>query len=289
MKNPIVKKLYMQEELKHKIEQHITELRRSQTEKDFRSIASVCYDIGCLYEILGEEEKSRYYYQKIVDEWNAHPGEVPYYICVNALEALNRPEEALQIILTHPRNWDPRTLAHFYEKLRRKEEAALIYAGLSYYSYKLSEAYYHFWRPHYLQEGVDLCEKAGLSERARIYNKRAIEAWEEMKDNIGRSLHSIEEAWLYEEVGYIYEKAGKFEPALEYYKRSEARYEQAYTEDVASTKANQIDGDWDDYWGFFVEQIPDFRLIYFRSDGPEENDYRRIRYRILNLKEQVKK
>jgi len=45
-----------------------------------------------------------------------------------------------------------------------------------------------------------------------------------MKDNIGRSLHSIEEAWLFEEVGYIYEKAGEFEKALEYYKMAEAKY-----------------------------------------------------------------
>jgi len=87
----------------------------------------------------------------------------------------------------------------------------------------------------------------------------------------------------------IYEKAGEFDTALEYYKRAEVKYEQAYTEDITSTEVNQVDGDWDDYWGFFVNQIPDFRLIYFRSDGPEENDYRRIKYRILNLKEQMKK
>jgi len=143
------------------------------------------------------------FYQKIVDEWSANPEEVPYHTCVNALEALGRPEEALQTILKHPRNWNPRILARFYEELGRKEEAILIYAGLSYYSYKLSEAYYPFWQPHYLQEGADLCEKAGLYERLRIYKRRAIEAWEKMKGNIGRSLHFIEEAWLFEEVGYI--------------------------------------------------------------------------------------
>lgn len=155
-------------------------------------MASICFDIGCLYEILGKKEKSRYYYQKIVDKWNANPEKIPYHTCANAFEALGRP--------------------------------VLIYAGLSYYSYKLSEAYYHFWRPHYLQEGADLCEKAELYERLRIYNRRGAEAWEKMKDNIGRSLHSIEEAWLFEEVGYIYEKAGEFEKALEYYKMAEAKY-----------------------------------------------------------------
>ena len=60
-------------------------------------MASACYDIGCLYELLGEEEKSRYYYQKIVDEWNAHPEDVPYYICVSALKALEKPKEASEM------------------------------------------------------------------------------------------------------------------------------------------------------------------------------------------------
>jgi tetratricopeptide (TPR) repeat protein len=109
-------------------------------------------------------------------------------------------------------------------------------------------------------------------DRARIYSERAVEAWEKMKDNI-ESLHSIEEAWLYEEVGYIYEKVGELKTAMEYYKKAESKYEQAYTEDIDSTEANHIDGDWDDYWGFFVHQITDFRLIYFYLDGTEENDY----------------
>ena len=104
-----------------------------------------------------------------------------------------------------------------------------------------------------------------------------------MKDNIERSLHPIEEAWLYEEVGYIYEKAGNLRTALEYYREAESKYKQAYIEDADSTEANQLDGDWDDYWGFFVHQIPDFRLIYFCLDGSEENDYRRIKCRILSL------
>lgn len=283
MKNPIARKLYTQKELKHKIEQHIRELKRSQSEKDFQSTLSVCYDIGCLYEILEDEEKSRYYYQKTADEWNSHLDKIPSHICVNALEALGRHEEALEVILAHPGNWNPRALAYSYEKLGRKKEAVLIYAGLSYCSYKLSEAYYRFWQPHYLQEGADLCEKAGLTERARIYNQRAVEAWEKMKDNIERSLHPIEEAWLYEEVGYIYEKAGNLRTALEYYREAESKYKQAYIEDADSTEANQLDGDWDDYWGFFVHQIPDFRLIYFCLDGSEENDYRRIKCRILSL------
>lgn len=107
-----------------------------------------------------------------------------------------------------------------------------------------------------------------------------------MKDNIERDLELNEEAWLYKEAGYIYEKASNFKTARNYYRKAESTYEDAYIEDPA-TATHQIDGDWNYYSGFFVQQIPDFRLIHFRSDGPEENDYRRIKYRILNLEVQM--
>ena len=64
----------------------------------------------------------------------------------------------------------------------------------------------------------------------------ARKAWEKMKDDM-ESLHTIEKAWLYEEVGYIYEKAGKFETAMNYYEKAQANYERAYTEDVTSAGA----------------------------------------------------
>ncbi|MBU7017769.1 MAG: hypothetical protein HXS44_09680 [Theionarchaea archaeon] len=163
----------------------------------------------------------------------------------------------------------------------------MLYAGLATFSAKLSRAYHSFWRPHYLQKAADLWEKAELPEMAHRYGKEAVEAWEKIKENIEKDLEPIEEAWLYEEVGYIYEKAGRFKTALEYYEKAKSKYEEAY-KDPHAVFTYQVDGDWNDYWGFFAQQISDFRLIYFLPDGPEENDYRRIKYRILNLKDQMK-
>ncbi len=287
MKNPILEKLYTQEELQSKVCEYITKYEQFQKKKDYRSLASSCYDIGRLFELLKDKEKSNYYYEKIVDEWNAHPEKIPYHICVSALEALERPEEAFKIVLTHARSWDLGGLASFYEELGRIKEARLLYAGMAAYSFALSNAY-SFWRPHYLREAADLREKAQHFEIVQIYSQEAIKAWGEVENNVKKSLHPIEEAWLYEEVGYIYEKAKSLEKARNYYERAKSRYEEAYIKDPASVFTHQIDGDWDDYLGFFAKQIPDFRLIFFRSDGPEENDYRRIKYRILNLEEQMK-
>lgn len=287
MKSPIFRRIYTQKELWCKIDRHRERYEQFQTKNDFRSTPSVCYDIGRLYELLGEEEKSKYYYQEIVDGWNAHPDDISYSICVSALKALEKPKEAFEIVLAYASNWDLWDLASFYEKLGRPNEAHLLYAGLAVYSGKLSRAYYPFWRPHYLQEAADLWEKAESPEMAHRYRKDAIEAWEKLKDDIEKNLELIEEAWLYEEVGYIYEKDGKFKTALEYYEKAKSKYEEAYAEDPDAVITQQIDGDWDYYLGFFAKQIPDFRLIFFRSDGPEENDYRRIKYRILNLQEQT--
>ena len=262
MKNPILKKLYTEEELHCKIEQHMARYKRWQSKNDYRLMAFECYDIARFFELLEDKERSDYYYQEIVDGWKAYPGEVFDHLCVSALKALNRPEEALEVVLEHPERWSPITLAGIYNKLGRTREAQLIYAGLSYYSYRTSEVRHLFWRPHYLQEAADLCEKGQDFRNVHMYNQKAVAAWEEAKNNMQEQIKLIEEAWLYEEVAYIYEKAAVF--------------------------VHQIDGDWDKYYGFFAYQIPDFRLIFFRSDIPEKNDCRRMKYRFLNLEEQMK-
>ena len=65
MKTPLFERLYTQEELQCKAVKYQAEYEQLQDKKDFRSMASACYDIGCLYELLGEEEKSRYYYPTV--------------------------------------------------------------------------------------------------------------------------------------------------------------------------------------------------------------------------------
>ena len=131
--------------------------------------------------------------------------------------------------------------------------------------------------------------RAQNPEEAQKYNEQAIETWEKMKDTMERPLHTIDEAWLFEEVGYIYEKAGKFEIAIEYYKKAKQMYELAYEEDPPAVYTHQIDSDWDYYKGiFFYLQFLGTRMFKLRVENPMKYDFRRIKYRILNLEEQVK-
>ena len=75
---------------------------------------------------------------------------------------------------------------------------------------------------------------------------------------------------------------------MDYYRKAQSRYEKAHTEEPHIVGAHQIDGDWNRYFKFFTRQIPDFGFIHFRYEHPEDNDYRRIKYRILNLEKQMK-
>jgi len=291
--NPLIKKLYTREELEGKIEKYMKEYEKHESKNEYKYMAFACSDIARFYEILEDKKKSNYYYEKIVETWRAHPGKFVDSECVGALRRLQRPEEALKIVLSNPKSWGVETLAHLYEDVGRTEEAIIIYSSLASCSWELHRVCSPFWRPHYLREAADLHEKAQKFDKVREYNKKTVEAWEKIKDNVDRNLYPIEEAWLYEEVGYIYEKVGKFETATEYYQKARSKYEQAYTDEyLASTKTNIVEyfGDWwNKYYKFFIRQIPDFRLIYFLYEYCKENDYRRITYRVLNLKELMKR
>jgi tetratricopeptide (TPR) repeat protein len=245
-------------------------------------------DIAHFYELLGNKKKRNLYYEKIIDMWHDHPGKITELECVSALRALQRSEEALQIVLSNPKGWGVETLAQLYEELDRKAEAIVIYSSLAIYSFRLSEAYYPFWQPHYLQEASDIFTRAESPDYASKYNQRAVKAWEDLKGNIQKSLALIEEAWLYEEIGYIYEIAKEFEMAMDYYEKAQSKYKKAYTEEPTAVGAHQIDGYWKRYFKFFIYQMRDFDFIHFNCEHPMNNDYRRIRYRILNLEEQMK-
>lgn len=285
--NPIIKNLYTREEIQDRIKNYMERCEKSKSKNDYSSMISEYNNIAIFFEILGNKEKSNYYYQKIIDEWYAHLKGVPHHSCINALEMLQMHEEALKIVLSNPRMWDIEILTRLYEEMGRKAEAIVIYSSLATYSFRFSEAYYPFWQPHYLQEASDIWTRMDSPDHALKYNQKAVAAWEHLKDNIQRSLSLIEEAWLYEEVGYIYEKTGKFETAMDYYQKAQSKYEKAHTEEPHVVGAHQIDGDWNRYFKFFIRQIPDFGLIHFRYEHPEDNDYRRMKYRILNLKDQM--
>jgi tetratricopeptide (TPR) repeat protein len=285
--NPIISNLYKREELQQKISEYIQEYEEYKSKKNYRLMTLLYNDIAHFYELLGDKENSDMYYERIVDIWHDHPEKFVGLECVSALSALQRPEEALQIVLSNPKGWGVETLAQLYEEVGRKEEAIVIYSSLAINSLKFSEAYYPFWQPHYLQEASDIWTRIESLDYAQNHNQKAVAAWEGIKDNIQRSLSLIEEAWLYEEVGYIYEKAQEFETAINYYQKAQSRYKKAHSEEPHIVGAHQIDGDWNRYFKFFVRQIPDFDFIHFHYEHPEDNDYRRIKYRILNLEKQM--
>ena len=287
--NPIIKNLYTRKELQQKISECLQDYKKFKSKNYYTLMAYLNSDIAHFYELLGDKKKRNLYYEKIIDMWHDHPEKFVGLECVSALSALQRSEEALYIVLSNPKGWGVETLARLYEEVGRKKEAIVIYSSLAIYSSKFSEAYYPFWQPHYLQEASDIWEKIESPDHAQKYNQKAVAAWEDLKDNIQRSLALIEEAWLCEEVGYIYEKAGKFETAMDYYQKAQSKYQKAHTEEPHIVGAHQIDGDWNRYFEFFIRQIPDFDFIHFRFEHPEDNDYRRMKYRILNLEEQMNK
>ncbi len=290
--NPIIKKLYTREELEGKIERYMKEYEKHENKNEYKYMASTCSEIACIHEILEDKEKSNYYYEKIVEIQNAHPDEFVDLECISALRRLQRSEEALKMVLSDPKSWGVETLAHLYEDVGRKEESIIIYSGLAHCAYELHRVCSPFWKPHYLREAADLHEKAQNYDRVSEYTKAAVEEWEKNKDTIDNSLYVIEEAWLNEEVGYIYEKAGQLDVAMEHYQKAKSRYELAYTEEhVSSTEVRYVEffSDWwSKYYDFFIRQIPDFRLIHFKYESDMANDRRRITYRILNLEEKMK-
>ena len=201
---------------------------------------------------------------------------------------LGKIDDALKIMLENPHECSLFLLAEMYKNLGRKPEAQLIYSDISYFYYRLSSGYHLLWQPHYIQAGSDYCLRAQLVNRTKTYNQKAVESWEKMKPMIEKKV-PVEKAWLYEEIGYIYEKANRLIDAIKYYQKAQKHYESAYTDRFTdSTEINYLDGDWPIYNELFPSQIPDYRLIYFRADGYEKNDFRRMKYRILILKEKMK-
>ena len=113
MKYLLFKKLYAKQELQHKIEDYKEKYEQFQAKNDYPSIASACYNLGRLYEILGDREKSQLYYQKVVDEWNIHPHKIADHLCVNALRALNSPKKSFRCGSYEPKKVDAEFIGQF--------------------------------------------------------------------------------------------------------------------------------------------------------------------------------
>jgi hypothetical protein len=286
--NPLMRKLYTEEEIREKIEKYKEEHEGLKAGEYHVLMISATYALALLFEILQNDEYYKYHLEKVIKEWNLHPGKHFHWAYINALEKLGKAEKALEEILSAPRSFGIETLAYACREVGKKNESILLFSGLAVHAFELSETRSSFWRPHYLQKASNLWERAECKEWADSYNMRALQTWNEVKDSLERKLCLIEEAWLHEEVAYIHERAQRFDEALRYYEKAQVEYETAHKKEPTSVQANHCDGDWNRYYGFFSLQIPDLSYIDLPLDSYEENDLRRMKYRFLTLKQKRK-
>jgi tetratricopeptide (TPR) repeat protein len=277
----MVKALFTKRELERLLNKSCSRLQQNLERKDFSTVTFYNFDIARLCQFLGEKEKAQSQFEKTLEyeEQSKYPW---INIRVKCLIALRRKEEARETALNSPyptEHW----LATVYEELGDHDLAQTLYAELAAEHSKEADESTYF-QPQRFQYASDFWEKAHNTKESRIYNQKAVEAWERI-GSVKESLHSIERAWLYEEVGYIYQKAGNSEIAMDFYRKAWAYYREAYMIDVTATETNQVDGDWDHYSQWFSAQIPDNIVFKFRCEHPMKYDQRRMRYRKLSLRE----
>jgi tetratricopeptide (TPR) repeat protein len=278
-----VEALFTKRELERLLNKSCYRLEQKLKVKNFSTATFYSFDIARIYQFLGETERAQSQFEKTLEyeEQSKHPWNGTRVMC---LIALGRKEEARETALNSPyptKRW----LATVYEELGDHELAQTLYAELAAeHSREADESTY--FQPQLFQYASDFWEKAHNMVEARVYNQKAVEAWERIRSE-EESHISIERAWLHEEVGYIYQKAGNSETAVDYYRKAWAYYREAYTIDVDATDVNQLDGDWDFYVPWFLEQIPHNIVFKFRCEHAMKYDQRRMRYRKLSLKESI--
>jgi tetratricopeptide (TPR) repeat protein len=277
----IVKALFTKRELKRLLQTSRCRLQQELERKDFSIATFYSFDIVRIYQFLGEPEKAQSQCEKTLEyvEQSKHQWKGIRRKC---LIALGRKEEARETALNDPYP-TKKLFAHLYEELGDYDLAQTLYAELAAEHSKEADESTYF-QPQRFQYASDFWEKAHNMKEAQTYNQKAVEAWERIGPE-KKSLYSIEKAWLHEEVGYIYQKAGKPEIAMDFYRKAWGYYRDAYMVDVTATGANQMDGDWDFYAPWFSEQIPHDIVFEFRCEHPMRYDQRRMRYRKLSLEE----
>jgi tetratricopeptide (TPR) repeat protein len=277
----IVKALFTKRELERILHKSLSRLQRELEEKDFSFATFYSFDVARIYRFLGEGEKAQAQYEVTLEyeEQSKHPR---LWIKQECLIALGRKEEGRKVALSNPYS-SKHGLALMYEEIGDHDLAQTLYAELAAeHSREADESTY--FQPQRFQYASDFWEKAGNMRESRIYNQKAVETWGRVGPE-EESPVSVKEAWLHEEVGYIYQKAGNPETAMNYYRKAWAYYRKAYMIDVAATETNQVDGDWDFYVPWFSVQIPSLIVFKFSCEHAMKYDQRRMKYRKLSLRE----
>ncbi|MBU7039065.1 MAG: tetratricopeptide repeat protein [Theionarchaea archaeon] len=276
----IVEALFTKRELERLLQKSYCRLQQELEKKDLSIATFYSFDMVRIYQFLGEPEKAQSQCEKTLEyiKQSRHQWRGIWRKC---LIALGKKEEAQEIVLSDPYP-TKRLFAYLYEELEDHDLAQTYYAELAAEHSKEADESTNF-QPQLFQYASDFWEKASNMRESRIYNQKAVEAWEKVRS--GEESHiSIEKAWLHEEIGYIYQKAGDSETAMDYYRKAWAYYRDAYMIDVTATGANQFDGDWDFYAPWFSEQIPYGIVFEFRCEHPMRYDQRRMRYRKLSTR-----
>ncbi len=283
----LLRKVFTEQELNAAFQKAYDNLQRELNGRDYRMAAFYSFDIAHVCELMNNKETAREYYIHTL-EYLDQADFQPHWTKLGSLCALGKLEEALKAELSdrYPSKF---WLAFIYEEMGDYKNAQRLYSELAAEKSWNPEESEDYLYPHFLQEVSDLWAKAHNIQESCRYNMMAVQMWEKVKVNIQKHLHPIEEAWLLEEVGYIYEQAAKSDTAMKYYRKAEAMYCLAYAKEyLTSTEVNQIDGNWDYYNEYFFEQLfPENLLMNLKVDSTNY-DFRRIKYRILSLKEQMK-
>ncbi|MGC1122359.1 MAG: hypothetical protein WBA22_14805 [Candidatus Methanofastidiosia archaeon] len=281
----ILRNLFTEKELRRKLKRAEYELQKYLKRKDYRIAASRALDTAHMYVLLQDTQEANHYYRTAL-EYLDNAKLQPLWVRLECLIALGKHEEALNIASTDP-HYTVLGLALLHEKIGNNDTARNLYREVAARESVKKESK-TILRPHFLQYLSDLWEKAQDIERARFFNEKAVQTWEETKDTRYDSLAPIEKAWLHEEIGYIYQKAAQFKIAMDYYQKAKTMYRKAYTEDPTATGAHQVDGDWDSYEQWFYMQLPELDMIDFGFERLWKFDSKRLKYRILMLQEKMR-
>jgi tetratricopeptide (TPR) repeat protein len=282
----LFQKLFTENELKDIIRRASHMCHSELEEHQFRMAAFYNLDVAHAYDLLDDIPTAHQNYELTIQYLNQDQHQ-PIWVRLECLYRLGNHEEALEAGIKE--GCTESRIALLHENAGKYSEAQKLYETIAQtYTWKPEYTRSHLF-PLFLQHHSDIWIKAQNMEKALYYNEKAREKWEQIKDNLPKNLVPIEKGWFFEEIGHIYESSDLYNEALEYYEKAHEYYLLANTEEyLPSSETNYVDGDGDDYAIDFLFQLPEIRMVYYSVNSYIEDDLRRIKYRILNLKEKMK-
>ena len=282
-----IRKLYTEKELANLQEKTEMYLKKNLDEEDYRMAAFYSLDLAHILKILHEEKSTN---QFILTIKYAQKAEKPLYgIIIECLCCLGKFQEAFTLSLKDS-YYNPLKQAYLYEKIGQKENAQNIYKRLVAEKKKKVQNEIKLFKIHIFQNISDMWGKMGNEKESQKFNKCAIDKWNKIKNSLYFH-YPIEKTRLFEEIGYIFGKSRLFEKALKCYSVSKETYTLAYSKDhIDSSVSLQEYSQWDMHYReyFFTQLFPDFNIMGFLVETYGNRDFKRITYRILNLKEKMK-